>query len=228
MDIVGLGIQIVMQLVEAGLVRDLADLYTITKEDLLELEGFAEKKAANLIQAIAESRSRPLGRLITALGIPSVGEVLANDLSRYFTDLEMLSRASREDLERLDGVGPNTAEAIVEWFSVPANQRVIEKFRAVGVWPVSRQRPAEDSGPRPLEGLTLVVTGTLPTYSREQIKELIQNNGGKVTDSVSKKTDYLVMGENAGSKLDKARQLGVKVVDEAGLLAMLLDGGEAL
>jgi len=221
MDIVGLGIQIVIQLVEAGLVRDLADIYTIKKEDLLKLEGFAEKKAENLMQSIAASRDRPLGRLITALGIPSVGEVLANDLPRYFTDLEMLSMASKEDLVRVDGVGPNTAEAIVEWFVVPSNQEVIRKFREVGVWPSSRQKSGKSNGPMPLEGLTLVVTGTLPTYSREQVKELIQNSGGKVTDSVSKKTDYVVVGDNAGSKLDKARQLGVTVLDEAGLLALL-------
>jgi DNA ligase (NAD+) len=188
---------------------------------LLNLEGFAEKKAENLMQSIAGSRDRPLGRLITALGIPGVGEVLANDLPRFFTDLEMLSRASKDDLVRLDGVGPNTAEAIVEWFAVPSNQAVIQKFRAVGVWPISRQKSAESSGPLPMEGLTLVITGTLPTFSREQAKELIQKNGGKVTDSVSKKTDYLVAGENAGSKLDKARQLGVKVLDEAGLLELL-------
>lgn len=221
MDIVGLGIQIVIQLVEAGLVHDLADLYTIQKEDLLKLEGFAEKKAENLTQAIAASRERHLGRLITALGIPSVGEVLANDLPRYFTDLEMLGRASEEDLVRIDGVGPNTAKAIVEWFAVPANRKVIEKFHGLGVWPTSVQKSEERSGPLPLEGKTLVVTGTLPTYSREQVKEMIQNFGGKVTDSVSKKTDYLVIGENAGSKLDKARQLGLKVLDEAGLLALL-------
>lgn len=225
MDIVGLGIQIVIQLVEAGLVRDLADLYTIKKEDLLELEGFAEKKADNLIQAITASRERPLGRLITALGIPSVGEVLAADLPRYFTDLEMISRASEEDLVRVDGVGPNTAKAIVEWFAVPSNQMVIQKFRDLGVWPTSRQKSVESSGPLPLEGMTLVVTGTLPTYSREQVKEIIQNNGGKVTDSVSKKTDYVVVGENAGSKLEKAHQLGVKVLDEAGLLAIINGSG---
>ena len=221
MDIVGLGIEIVKQLVEVGLVRDLADLYTLTKEKLLELDGFAEKKADNLINAIAASRERPLSRLVTALGIPSVGEVAANDLARAYFDLDALRSASEEDLVRVDGVGPNTAKAITEWFAIPANQQVIEKFRAVGVWPTSRKNGAEHTGPMPLEGLTMVVTGTLPTYSRDQIKEMIQNNGGKVTDSVSKKTSYVVVGENAGSKLDKARQLGVAVLDEAGLLALI-------
>ncbi len=221
MDIVGLGIRIVVQLVEAGLVHDVADLYALKKDDLLKLEGFAEKKADNLIQAIETSRDRPLGRLIGALGIRSAGEVLANDLARYYPDLEALSRASEEDLMRVENVGPNTAKAIVDWFARPANQQVIQKLRAYGVWPTSRQKTAEMSGPMPLDGKTFVITGTLPTYSREQAKELIQNHGGKVTDSVSKKTDYLVVGENAGSKLDKARQLGVVIIDEAGLIALL-------
>ncbi len=222
MDIVGLGIRIVVQLVEAGMVHDLADLYALKKEDFLSLEGFAEKKAENLIQAIQASKERPLGRLINALGIRSVGEVLAMDLSYSFYDLDALSRAGAEDLMRLDGVGPNTAEAIADWFARPANQQVIQKLHGFGVWPTSsRSRSADSAGPRPLDGLTLVITGTLPTYSREEAKELIQNNGGKVTDSVSKKTNYVIAGENAGSKLDKARQLGVPVLDEAGLLALV-------
>ena len=223
MDIVGLGIRNVVQLVEAGLVSDLADLYTLKKEALLTLEGFAEKKAENLIQAIEVSRQRPLERLISALGIPSVGEVLANDLARAFPDLAALSQASYDDLIRLEGVGPNTAQTIVDWFAVPANQVLIDEFRQLGVWPVSQPQPARLGAPGPLEGLTLVVTGTLPTYSREQIKALIQENGGKVTDSVSKKTDYLVAGESAGSKLDKARQLGVPILEEAGLLTLIAD-----
>jgi DNA ligase (NAD+) len=133
----------------------------------------------------------------------------------------MLSRASAEDLLRIDGVGPNTAATIVEWFGVPSNLALVHKFRALGVWPAVQPVAAQESGPLPLDGLTLVVTGTLPTFSRDAVKELIQRNGGKVTDSVSKKTDYLVMGESAGSKLDKARQLGVAILDEAGLLALI-------
>jgi len=222
MDIVGLGIKIVEQLVEAGLVRDLADLYLLRKDDLLGLEGFAEKKAENLLQSIQASRERPLARLINALGIPSVGEVLANDLAKSYPDLDTLSRACTDDLVRLDGVGLNTAEKIVEWFAVPSNQALLQKMRQVGVWPVVQFKSIdESSGPLALAGLTLVVTGTLPTFSRDQIKEFIERNGGKVTDSVSKKTDYLVVGENAGSKLDKARQAGVAILDEAGLLALI-------
>jgi DNA ligase (NAD+) len=221
MDIVGLGISIGVILVEKGLVKDLADLYAITKEQLLELDGFAEKKADNLVVALQASKDRPLGRVIYALGIPNVGEVMAGDLARYFPDLDALSRASVEDLLRVDNLGPATAESIVAWFAIPANQRMVQKLRQYGVWPVSQARFAESASPLPLAGLTMVVTGTLPTYSREQVKEIIQNNGGKVTDSISKKTDYLVVGENAGSKLDKARQLGVAVLDEAGLLELI-------
>lgn len=221
MDIAGMGIRIVEQLVASGLVKDLADVYHLTKEDLLTLEGFAEKKADNLIVAIQASRERPLERLISALGIRSAGEVLAADLARAFPDLEVLSKASAEELMRIDGVGPNTAEMVAGWFARPANQALIQNFRALGVWPVSKVRSAEASGPMPLDGFTFVVTGTLPTFSREEVKEYIQSYGGKVTDSVSKKTSYLVAGDNAGSKLDKARSLGVPILDEAGLRELI-------
>jgi len=225
MDMVGMGIKIVEQLAASGLVKNLADLYNLTKQDLLSLEGFADKKAENLIQSIQASRERPLGRLINGLGIRSVGEVLANDLARYFTDLESLSHASAEDLERVEGVGPNTAEAIVEWFSRPANQRVIAMLRSAGVWPTSGSQRGEsirvESTAQPFSGMTFVITGTLPTYSREDCKALIESHGGKVTDSVSKKTSYLVLGENPGSKLEKARSLSVPVLDEAGLLKLI-------
>lgn len=225
MDIVGLGISIGVQLIENGLVKDLADIYAIKKEDLLNLDGFAEKKADNLINAIAASKDRPLGRLINALGIPGVGEVMANDLPRYFSDLDMLSRTSEEDLLHVANLGPATAKSLVDWFSIPSNQHMLQKLHQFGVWPTAKPVTKQDDGPQPLDGMTLVVTGTLPTYSREEVKALIQKAGGKVNDSVSKKTDYLVVGESAGSKLDKARELGVKILDEAALLALL--GGQA-
>lgn len=217
MDIVGLGIRIVEQLVQSGLVRDVADLYTLDKERLLTLEGFAEKKADNLLESIDASRRRPLSRLINALGIRGVGEVMAADLARYFPDLDALARASREDLEAIEGIGPNIAQAIVDWFARPANRQVLGKLRAAGVWPRAASEPAREQAPQPLAGLTFVVTGTLPTFSREEVKEFIQSRGGKMTDSVSKKTDYVVAGENPGSKLDKAQALGVEVVDEGRL-----------
>jgi DNA ligase (NAD+) len=218
MDIVGMGIKIVEQFVQAGLVKDVADLYYLKKEQLLELEGFAEKKADNLIASIDASRSQPLARLITALGIRGVGEVMAADLAHYFLDLEMLSHASEEDLMRIEDVGPNTAKAVVDWFARPANRQLLEKLRSAGVWPKSDSASRlEDGSSQPLSGLTFVVTGTLPGFSRDGVKEFIQAQGGKVTDSVSKKTSYLVAGEAPGSKLEKAHSLGVPILDEAAL-----------
>jgi DNA ligase (NAD+) len=220
MDIVGMGIRVVEQLAAAGMVRDLADLYTLTKEDLLSLEGFADKKAINLIQAIDESRSRPLPRLISALGMRGVGEVMANDLAYHYRDLEALSHATVEELQQIEGVGPNIAQAVVDWFTRPANQELLRKFKAAGVWPVMRGEDQSTVAGNQLEGMTFVITGTLPGYSRDQMKELIQAHGGKVTDSVSKKTSYLVLGENPGSKAEKARMLGVPIIDEAGILRL--------
>jgi DNA ligase (NAD+) len=216
MDIVGLGIKIVEQLVAAEFVKDVADLYSLTKEQLLSLEGFADKKADNILEAIQASRSRSLSRLITALGIRGVGEVAAADLAGHFGNMEALSAASLEGLQQIEGIGPNIAQGIVDWFARPANQRILAKLRAAEVWPRQQAAP-QPAGPQPLEGLTFVVTGTLPSLSREGAKAFIQAHGGKVVDSVSQKTSYLVFGENSGSKLDKARQLNVPILDEAGL-----------
>lgn len=219
MDIVGLGIKIVEQLISAGLIRDVADLYSLKKADLLELEGFAEKKVDNLLAAIEASKSQPLNRLITALGIRGVGEVMAVDLARHFSDLEELSKATLEDLQAIEGVGPNIAQGLVDWFSRPANQVVLEKLRQNGVWPVS-EREIQSSQSTSLKGLTFVVTGTLSSFSRDEVKAFIEKHGGKVTGSVSKQTNYLVAGENAGSKLDKANTLGVPVLDEESLKSL--------
>ncbi len=216
MDIVGLGFKIVEQLATSGLVKDVADLYTLTREDLLQQEGFADKKADNLIESISQSRERPLARVIAALGIRGVGEVLANDLAGIYPDLGTLSRASLDELQSIAGVGPNIAEAIVDWFAKPANQALLRKLKQAGVWP-SAEPVVRENVAQPLDGLTFVVTGTLEGFSREEVKEFIQAHGGKVTDTVSKKTSYLVAGEAAGSKLDKARSLDVPVIDEAGL-----------
>jgi len=220
MDIVGLGSKIVEQLVDSGLVHDVADLYTLNRENLLSLEGFAEKKADNLLASIETSRQQPLARLINALGVHGVGEVMAVDLTRVYPDLEALSQTTIEALQRIEGVGPNIAQAIVDWFARPANRQVLEKLRKAGVWPIAEQKAAP-TGPQPLTGLTFVITGTLPGFSREGAKEFIQQYGGKVTDSVTKKTNYLVAGDSAGSKLEKARELGVKVVDEPALRSMV-------
>jgi DNA ligase (NAD+) len=220
MEIVGLGEKIVEQLVEAGLVKDFADLYSLQRDDLLNLEGFAEKKADNLLQAIEASRQIPLARVINALGIRGVGEVMAVDLSAHYHDLEELSRVTVDDLQTIEGVGPNIAQSIVDWFSRPANQNVLAKLKQAGVWPRAEIKPAANDA-QVLAGLTFVVTGTLPNFSRDEVKGLIQRFGGKVTDSVSKKTSYLVAGDSPGSKLDKARELNVPVLNEPDLLKLV-------
>jgi DNA ligase (NAD+) len=152
--------------------------------------------------------------LLTSLGIRGVGEVMASDLARHYPDLEALSRATVEELQEIEGVGPNIAEAIVEWFARPANQNLLVKLKAAGVWPTAQLSVTSEQSAGSLAGLSFVVTGTLASFSREGIKEYIQSNGGKVVGSVSKNTDYLVLGENPGSKFDKAKELGVPVINE--------------
>ncbi len=218
MDILGLGIKIVEQLVQSGLVHDVADLFTLQRSDLLQLEGFAEKKVDNLLAAIETSRSQPLSRLLIALGIRGVGEVMAADLARNYPDLDSLSRAGVDGLQRIEGVGPNIAQAIVDWFSRPANRTVLEKLCAAGIWPrVQLAHASQLDVHLPLEGLTFVVTGALAGFSREEVKDFIQSQGGKMVDSVSKKTSYLVVGDAPGSKLGKAQELGIPILDETGL-----------
>jgi DNA ligase (NAD+) len=223
MDIVGLGIKIVEQLTNSGLVHDMADLYTLRREDLLKLEGFADKKADNLLTAIDVSRGRPLARLINALGIPGVGEVMAADLARYYPDLDTLSHASLEDLQTIEGIGPNIAQSIVDWFNRPTNKQVLDKLYKVGVWPRAEVKPQIAKIVQPLAGLIFVVTGTLIGFSRDEVKEYIETYGGKVTDLVSKKTSFLVLGENPGSKLDKARELGIPILDESALRKLVAE-----
>lgn len=222
MDIVGLGGKIVEQLAEVGLVKDVADLYRLKREDVLKLEGFKDKKADNLIDGIQRSKNQPLTRLIIGLGIRGVGEVAAADLADKFSDLNKLSQADSNQLQLMEGFGPNTADAIVDWFSRSANRALIEKLKRLGVWPVA-DRSATSEKRWYLDGKTFVITGTLPAFSREEAKAFIEKNGGKVTDSISKKTDYLVVGENAGSKLDKAISLGVTQLDESALRKLISD-----
>jgi DNA ligase (NAD+) len=218
MDIVGLGIKIVIQLIAEKLIQDVADLYLLSRDQLLGLEGFAEKKADNLLASVEASKAQPLGRLINALGIRGVGAVMANDLTRYYPTLDALAAATVEELQAIEGVGPSTAQALVDWFARPRNRELIAKLKAAGVWPVAETRVV---GAQPLAGFVFVITGTLPTLSREEASALIEAHGGKVTGSVSKKTNYLLAGENAGSKLTKAQELNVPILDEAQLRAML-------
>lgn len=219
MDIVGLGISIVNQLVSEGLVKDIADLYRLTEKDLLTLEGFADKKAQNLVKAIQASKQQPLGRLITGLGIHGVGEVAAQALAENFSNLDQLSQATQTEIESIEGFGPNISTSIVEWFHNEENQVMLNKLKASGVWPSVEKR--SENGEQLLKGLTFVITGTLPTLSRNEAKSLIEANGGKVTGSVSGNTNYLLLGENPGSKLDQAHQRGVPTISEEGLRQLI-------
>jgi DNA ligase (NAD+) len=213
MDIVGLGIKIVEQLVESKLVGDVADIYSLTREQLLTLEGFAEKKADNLLGSIEASKSQPLSRIISALGIRGVGEVMAVELARNFENLYKLSQATIDDLQKIEGVGPNIALAIVDWFQRETNIRLLEKLKQAGVWPVEKPHVLHAATSLRFSDMVFVITGTIPGYSRDELKEIVQQNGGKVTDSVSKNTSYLLVGEQPGSKLDKAKHLGVRIID---------------
>lgn len=217
MDIEGFGIKIGEQLIEAGHIKDMADIYFLERESLLGLEGFAEKKVDNLLSAIEDSKQQSYERFLTALGIRYVGGVVAGLIAEAFPAIDALEQATQAALESVEGVGPRIAESIVEWFSRPANRQLIEKFRRAGVSLAAEARPEREGRSQSLAGLTFVITGTLPTWSRPEATEFIEQHSGKVTGSVSKKTDYLVAGENAGSKLTKAQSLGIPILDEAGL-----------
>ena len=215
MDVEGLGERVAEQLVDAGLVLDAADIFALDKAQLLGLEGFAEKKAAGLLAAIATVRTRPLERLLIALGMRGVGDVLARDLAARFGSLDALRDCAPAEMQALDGVGPATVAAIADWFAQPGNQQLLQKLRAADCWPVQAPRVQPLAGP--LSGKTVVITGTLPSLSREAAAQLIAAAGGKVAGSVSSKTSYVLAGENAGSKLTRAQELGVTVIDEAAL-----------
>jgi DNA ligase (NAD+) len=213
MDIDGFGIKIGEQLAALGLLKDIADIYFLTREQLLEVEGFAAKKADNLLAGIEASKKRPYHRFLTGLGVRYMGSVVARLVADAFPSVDSLRQASLPDLVAVEGIGPRIAESIAAWFSRPANQALIEKFRRAGVT-LSAERLKVEGATQTLNGLTFVITGTLPTWSREQAKAFIEQHGGKVVDSVSKKTTYVVVGESAGSKLDKARALGIRTLAE--------------
>jgi DNA ligase (NAD+) len=223
MDINGMGIKIVEKLIETGAIKDVADIYSLRREDILEAVTKKDRKtdkeppgkiAENLLDAVQVSKTQPLSRLITALGMRGVGEVSARELAAHFTSLDNLANASADDLQEVEGIGPNIADAIVDWFSRDRNQKVLAKLKKSGVWPLASASTSGVQQSDSLTGFTFVITGTLPTFSRDQAKELIEAHGGKVTDSVSKKTSYLVLGESPGSKYDKAKSLGVKIIGE--------------
>ena len=215
MDIAGLGEQIVAQLVQSGLVRSFPDLYLLSKEPLLTLDKFGEKKAENLLDAIQASKSQTLQRLLIALGIKGIGEVAARKLAQKYGSLDAISHAGLDDLQQIEGVGPNLAESVYEWFRLESNQQMLAQLKELGLNPT--ESTAVSTTKLPLAGLTFVVTGTLEGFSREGISDFILQNGGKVSGSVSSKTSYLVLGADPGSKYEKARQLGVPILSETHL-----------
>ena len=215
MDIAGLGEQIVAQLVQSGLVRSFPDLYLLSKEPLLTLDKFGEKKAENLLDAIQASKSQTLQRLLIALGIKGIGEVAARKLAQKYGSLDAISHAGLDDLQQIEGVGPNLAESVYEWYRLESNQQMLAQLKELGLNPT--ESTAVSTTKLPLAGLTFVVTGTLEGFSREGISDFILQNGGKVSGSVSSKTSYLVLGADPGSKYEKARQLGVPILSETQL-----------
>jgi DNA ligase (NAD+) len=217
MNIEGLGEAAVQQLLERGMVKSVADLYSLTEEQLVGLERFAEKSARTLLAEIERSKKAGLARVLMGLGIRFVGERTAELLGAEFGSMDALMAATAEELERVEEVGPRISESIMEFFSRAANRELVQRLKDAGVDMTAekKQRSAQ------LAGLTFVLTGTLPTLTREEAKQRIEAAGGKTAGSVSKKTSYVVAGEEAGSKLDKARELNIQVLDEVGLLALL-------
>jgi len=211
MNIDGLGEKIVDQLVDKGLVKDVADLYALKEEEVAGLERMAEKSAQNLLEEIEASKKNSLARLIYALGIQFVGERTAQLLAEHFSSLEELAAATEEQLEEVPEVGPKVAASIVEFFSEPANRQLVKKLRKAGVHPIAEKRQVKSDK---FAGKSFVFTGTLANRSREEAGEIVQQHGGKVSGTVSKKTDYVVVGTDPGSKYDKAKELGVTILSE--------------
>ncbi|HUT45534.1 MAG TPA: helix-hairpin-helix domain-containing protein, partial [Sedimentisphaerales bacterium] len=217
MDIENLGPALIDQLIENRLVGNFADLYKLSEAQLAALERMAEKSAANVIKAIDDSKTRPLWRLIAALGIRHIGGQSAQILAEHFGSLNILMTAGQEELAETDQIGPTMAKSIYEYFREPENLSVIDQLLAAGVKPEQPKIPRS----KKLAGKTFVVTGTLENLSRQQAEQAIRQAGGKSSSSVSKKTDFVLAGENPGSKLDKAGELGIEVIDEKQFLKMI-------
>jgi DNA ligase (NAD+) len=217
MDIRGLGERTVEQLLEEGRVRDFADLYALGEEDLLDLEGFGEVSARNLLDSIAASREQPLSRLLFALGIRHVGIHAAQILAREYGTLDALMEASADELAAIHGIGETTASALATFLTEPRNRELIERLRATGL---TLEEPVERAASQTFAGKSFVVTGTLPTLSRNDARAFIEQRGGRVTGGVSGKTDYILVGADPGSKLDRAKELGVKQLTEEELRAL--------
>ncbi len=218
-DIEGVGEQFVRRLWDLGLLRSIPDLYRLTAEQLAALDGYGEISAQNAVEAIAASKAIPFSRVLFGLNIPDVGWVTAQNLARHFVTVDALLGAGQEDIEAVEGIGPDRAESIATWFAEPKNRDIVEELRGLGIRfeLAESERPAEG----PLTGSTYVITGTLEHRSREEVRAALEALGAKVTDSVSKKTTGLVVGESPGSKLEKAQRLGVEVLDEPALERLL-------
>ena len=221
MDIHGLSYARIEQLLEAGLIHDFADIFSLEVEQLVKLDRFAEKSAEKLVAAIDASRKQPLSRLLNGLGIPHVGAGAAELLARHFHTLDALAAASEADILEVHGIGEIIAKSVVSYFDNESTRRLVEKLRDAGV---NLTEPRRRAGGSSLKGKTIVITGTLPTLSRKDATEVIEANGGRVTNSVSRSTTFVVAGADAGSKLEKARSLGIETIDEAELLRRLEDG----
>ncbi|MBF2001681.1 MAG: NAD-dependent DNA ligase LigA [Synechococcales cyanobacterium M58_A2018_015] len=221
LDITGLGEKWVQQLVERGLLHSVADIYDLTTEQLQTVERMGQKSAQNLVNAIAQSKQQPWARVLYGLGIRHVGSVNAQVLSERFPSVDALAAAEVSEIASVYGIGSEIAQSVYQWFRVPANQALIERLRSAGLQLADTRAPRPVEQPQPLAGQTFVITGTLPTLSRDEAKALIQAAGGKVTGSVSAKTNYLVVGAEAGSKLTKAEALGIPQLSEAQLLELL-------
>ncbi|MBT4602737.1 MAG: NAD-dependent DNA ligase LigA [Bacteroidetes Order II. Incertae sedis bacterium] len=221
MDIEGLGTKLAIQLVEAGLIKSLEDVFDLSENDLLNLDGFAGKKAENLISGIQKSKSQRLSRLIFGLGIRHVGKTTAELLVSKFESLSLLSAATQDKLLEIDGIGPAIAESIVDWLSVSSNQDTIRQLGDLGVRVVrSEEETPSSEADMPFAGWTFVITGTLPTLGRKEAQAFVKSRGGKVSSSVSSKTTYLVLGENPGSKARKGEELGITVLSEVDLISL--------
>jgi DNA ligase (NAD+) len=221
MDIQGMGEKLVEQLVQTGLVRSIPDLYDLQEEQLIGLERMGKKSALKLVEAIAHSKTKPYDRVLYGLGIRLVGTTIAKLLAKNFPDIQQLASADLETITNVHGIGAEIAQSVQNWFADAQHQELIRRLQAVGIQLANDNSEHPTSNQLALAGKTLVITGTLPTLSRSSAKELIEKAGGKVTETVTKRTSYLVVGAEAGSKLDKAKTLGITCLTEAELLALI-------